>query len=44
MNKKIQKLIALLAVVVVVFGAVPAFSESFFEDTLRKAQKGNAQA
>ena len=26
MNKKIQKLIALFAVVVVVFGAVPAFS------------------
>ena len=43
MSKKFQKVVALLTVVVVICGAVLAGTDTF-EETLEKAQKGDAQA
>lgn len=43
MNKKFQKVLAFFVCAVVVLGAVSAFAESF-NDVLKKAQKGNAEA
>ncbi|MBR6901213.1 MAG: SEL1-like repeat protein [Synergistaceae bacterium] len=43
MNKKFQKVLACLMCAVAVLGAVSAFAESF-NDVLKKAQKGDAEA